>query len=1173
MTPPLPPGFMVLHSNRLEGLRDLLVQFVRDHPLPPLTPDVVLVQSNGMKQWLEIALAQQLGICAATRIELPSALLWRVYRQVLGAERVPERMPLDKASLCWRLMHLLPDVWSSAGFETLRHYVQAEGNGTTDAMRLYQLAQQLADVYDGYQNYRADWLADWAQGRDVLRDARGQCSALPESQRWQALVWRHLLAGLPEDQRLAARSQVHAAFIDALARWPEGQPLPGVPPRLLVFGISALPQQTVQALAALGRFCQVLMLVHNPCQHHWGDLVDSRRPLPAGTRLRQAHKTGWPRTDTGAPLDDATRHWLHTQGHPLLAAWGKQGRDYLHQLDAWDDVARYRHHFQRVDVFIDPVLEAQQQGRAPTQLEQVQSDILNLEPLPATPRTLASTDTSVVLVQTHGAQREVEVLHDQILAWLDADASLTPQDIMVMVPDMARMAAPIHAVFGRFAPGDPRQLPYAVADDPAHSEPLVQALASLLHLPQLRVTRLQWQNWFDVPALRQRFGLDAAAVARIASWLDAAAVRWGLDAEHRRPWGLHEAGDDAERNSWLQGLERLLLGYAHGASPGEVPHAWQDTLPAAGIGGLDAPLVQGLLEWLRQIVRAQAWLSQDHTPVEWVHGLQDLVAAFFRAQGDDEARLIEQVLAPLDTWLLECELAGLACPLPLNVVRAHWTAQWTAPALHRRFLGGGVQFATLMPMRTIPFRIVCLLGMNEADYPRRQTPRDFDLMAQDAQWRAGDRARRDDDRYLFLEAVLSARERLYVSWQGRRSTDHEPLPPSVLVAQWQDHLRRGWTPDRPAVLQPLQAFSPRYFQAGSGFFTYDHDWQRARDAAPDTPAPERTADGAAANGPAAAPPSTLSLSSLRWVLQQPCEVFWRERLRVRWQAPENETLEDEPFALQGLTQYLVSQRVVQADSASTALQLLRLGGELALGGFGQLQAQTLLRARETLQRHWQDWQAPWPDPVPAGSLTLALSDTAPVQQLQLSWAQAAHPLWRTRADGQRLQVQWRSGNVWQGSRHRQPRIDTLVDLWLGHLASCASGVPTTSVVIGLDGPLTLAPLGAAAARAQLQHLVRRWLQAWQQPTPVPRKSACAWLLAQRSASPNDPDPDGAARQAARAVFEGQGQREGEWQAQPGLQRLIDAQTDWCAWLPEWAPALYGPLLDAVQHDPAPGAPA
>lgn len=1168
MTSPLPPGFMVLHSNRLEGLRDLLVQFVREHPLPPLSPDVVLVQSNGMKQWLEIALAQQLGICAATRIELPSALLWRVYRQVLGAERVPERMALDKASLGWRLMHLLPDLLEQDGFESLRHYVQADDPGTTDAMRLYQLAQQLADVYDGYQNYRSDWLHDWAQGRDVLRSAQGQRTPLPEPQRWQAALWRRLLASLPEDARLAARSQVHEAFIEILARWPEGQPLPGVPQRILVFGITALPQQTVQALAALGRFCQVLMLVHNPCQHHWGDLVDSRRPLPTGTRGRQARKPGWPLAhdpvDHSTPLSDTTRHALHTQGHPLLAAWGKQGRDYLHQLDAWDDVARYRHHFQRVDVFIDPVLEAQQQGRAPTQLEQVQSDILNLEPLPATPRPLAADDTSVVLVQTHGALREVEVLHDQILAWLDADDSLTPQDIMVMVPDMARMAAHIHAVFGRFAPGDARHVPYAVADDTPRSEPLVQALEQLLQLPQLRVTRLQWQNAFDVPALRQRFGLDEADVARIAQWLDHAAVRWGLDAEHRRPWGLHDAGDDAERNSWLQGLERLLLGYAHGTMPHEAPQAWQDTLPAPGVGGLDAPLMQGLLDWLRQVVRAQAWLAQDHTPVEWVQGLQDLVAAFFRAQSDDEARLIEQVLAPLDAWLLDCELAGLEQTLPLSVVRAHWTAQWASPALHRRFLGGGVQFATLMPMRTIPFRIVCLLGMNEADYPRRQTPRDFDLMMLDAQWRAGDRSRRDDDRYLFLEALLSARERLYVSWQGRRSTDHEPLPPSVLVAQWQDHLRRGWTPERPAVLQPLQAFSPRYFQANSGFFTYDHDWQRARTPGAPTSVSTSTATGMASvhpagagpASPAAAPPSELSLSSLRWVLQQPCEVFWRERLRVRWLTPQAPALEDEPFAPQGLDRYRLSQRVAQAESAEQALDLLRLGGELALGGFGQLQTQSLLRERETLRSHWDDLDARWPHPLPADSLILTLPDSAPVQHLHLSWGESAHPVWRCREDGQRLQAQWRRGNVWQGRQRRQPRLDALVELWLGHLASCASGTPTTSVLIGLDGRVTLAPLTADAAIAQWHSLVRLWLQAWHSPVPVSRQTACAWLLAQRENADAD--------DAARAVFEGHGQQEGEWQRQLGLQRLVADFEAVRAWLPDWAPALYGPLLDAVQ---------
>jgi exodeoxyribonuclease V gamma subunit len=152
-------GFMVLHSNQLEGLRELAVEFIRNNPLPVLEPEVLLVQSNGMKHWLEMALAKDLGICAATQVELPSRKLWQIYRAVLGPHRVPAHMPLDKSPLVWRIMRRLPDLLDKPNFSPLKNYL---GDHAHNDRRAYQLAAQLADVLDGYQNYRSDWLKDWA---------------------------------------------------------------------------------------------------------------------------------------------------------------------------------------------------------------------------------------------------------------------------------------------------------------------------------------------------------------------------------------------------------------------------------------------------------------------------------------------------------------------------------------------------------------------------------------------------------------------------------------------------------------------------------------------------------------------------------------------------------------------------------------------------------------------------------------------------------------------------------------------------------------------------------------------------------------------------------------------------------------------------------------------------
>jgi exodeoxyribonuclease V gamma subunit len=275
----------------------------------------------------------------------------------------------------------------------------------------------------------------------------------------------------------------------------------------------------------------------------------------------------------------------------------------------------------------------------------------------------------------------------------------------------------------------------------------------------------------------------------LQEWLSNAGVRWGLDAEHRQAWGMSSELADANQNTWSFGLQRLLLGYAQGGQS-DAPEVWQERLGQAGVDGLDAPLIGGLLRWLQAMTHSLHLLTQPHTPTEWVQLLQALVQRFFKATDEPTQRLLDRVLAPLEDWLSDCQLAGFDSPLPLTVVRTHWLAQmdaigFTAPlhgwwrAICHPHAHACHSLQSGMPLRYERWRL-----------PRSPAPRDFDLMGHTGLGRAGDRARREDDRYLFLEAVLSARQRLYVSWQGRRASDHAELPPSVLVGQLMDYLNR-----------------------------------------------------------------------------------------------------------------------------------------------------------------------------------------------------------------------------------------------------------------------------------------------------------------------------------------------------------------------------------------------
>lgn len=1108
------PGFMVLHGNRLEDLRDVLTQFVRSQPLPPLVPEVILVQSNGMKHWLEMALADDaaLGICAATHMELPGTYLWHIYRQVLGSEAVPVHMPFDKASLLWRLMRLLPAlVNANPLYAPLARYLVGDENG----MRLYQLSQQIADVFDGYQSYRADWLSDWVAGKDVLRDASGATVPLDAVHGWQAQLWRDIRADVGVAMEDASRAGVHARFMSQLAariqhRTLAGLPLAGLPARIVVFGISSLSMQTVEALALLGQATQVLMLVQNPCQYFWGDVVG---------------------------------------GHPLLASWGKQGRDYLHLLDGFDRRPDYASRFQRVDVFVDPLSMADK----PTQLAQMQSAILHMEPLPETPWALAQGDASVTVVSTHSALREVEVLHDRLWDWFEADPQLHAREVMVMVPDIESFAPHIHAVFGRFGSGHPRHIPYSVADTSVRQTPLVKALEQLLRLPNARITLVEWTTLLEVEEVRTRFDLSPADVVQLQQWLSNAGVRWGLDASHRMHWGVPEQ-EGIDQNTWAFGLRRLLLGYAVGDG-----QLWGTTLSQAGIGSLDAELVSRLLRWVDAVQCTLIGLRGDKTPDQWCVALSDLVERFFLAGDDAQEDAISRLLEPLEQWQKACEEAGLQAALPLEIVSAHWLSQLSSSSLQQRFFGGGVQFGTLMPMRSIPFKRICLLGMNDGDYPRPSAARDFDLMAQS--WRVGDRSRREDDRYLLLEAILSARQGLYISWQSHRATDNAEQPPSVLIAQLLDYLNAAWSAPRAAQLQPLQPYSKAYFQQGTGFSTFDDAWARVHhaDATADVPlAPQ-------ADAVSRQVPKALGLDDVRRLLRQPVEVFFRGRLGVQFDALPDVQQELEPFALQGLERYQVGQSLLQAADSATALQALPFSGQLPMAAFGTAEASKLARELSVVQERAAPWRAQYP--CQAHTLTIALELDGTVLTGSVAGLWSMQPVGTTDGAphtwGPLLQLGQRLGAVLEGGRSdRVARAHVVAALWANHLVLCASGYMVTSVQLGLDGHVEFAPVPPASARALLQELIGVYAEAWKRPLPVACKTAWAFLHAQSAA---DKDPHA----AASAIFEGGPMQNAERVDSAYLARAFGAYAELASELPHWAQAVYGAMA-AHAHVPQDG---
>ncbi|NLD53958.1 MAG: exodeoxyribonuclease V subunit gamma [Burkholderiaceae bacterium] len=1149
------PGLLVLHGNRTEQLAEAIFEWVGANPLRPLEEETFLVQSNGVAEWLKMSLAAHCGIAAAVRVELPGRFLWRAYRQVLGREAVPATSPLDKQPLTWILMQLLPRLVSQPHFEPLAGFLRRGDMG-----RRLQLAERLADLYDQYQVYRSDWLAAWADGDDVLIAGDGSTREdIPPDQRWQPALWRELLASLPEASRASIRPILHRRFLAALDAGV--RPRSPVPRRIVLFGATHVPMQALEALAALSRRAQVLLAIPNPCRFHWADVIQGRELL---RMQRRRHPLRHGRDLAAVSLEE-----MHAHAHPLLAAWGRQGRDLVRQLDAFDDAlaACERFAVAKVDLFSE--------GPGETLLEQVQARIRDLVPLVEHPalanRPIEPADRSIVFHVAHGVQREVEILHDQLLELLahpPRDRPLDPRDVVVMVPDIALFAPAIRSVFGQYDPADPRHIPFDVADlEERGNNPLLGAVEWLLRLPVQRCTLSEVRDLLDVPAVAARFDLVADDMPRLARWLAGAGVRWGLDQAQRDQLGLGAGG---EQNTWVFGLRRMLLGYASGVE-------YLGIEPYEEVGGLDASIAGSLAAVVDALADWWTAASEPATPARWAARMRALIEAFVAPTDERERMTVAALLDALRGWLDACASAGFDEPVSLAVAREAWFAGIDEPGVNKRFHAGGVTFCTLLPMRSIPFEVVCLLGMNDGDYPRSSRRSDFDLTALPRQHRPGDRSRRDDDRQLMLEAVLSARRVLYVSWTGRSARENVTQPASVLVAQLRDYLAAGWgdaVVAQRTTEHPLQPFSRRYFEepesgaspasadappAGGRLFTYAREWRAAHHE--EAPSSERSEAIAFRPDPAV----PLTIDSLSSFFRSPVRSFFRDRLDVVFRDEEESAEDEESYELSGLAEYGLLEEVLRqvlleapANGSGSAhpavLRSLveaqvarqRRAGRLPVGELGARAEQALVDDLVPMLDGWAEAASRYPEVVAAERLRFEVDDLVledwfgGVRAPAVGVASGEPPAW---LELRPSRLCGRNGTV---------SADKLIGAWVKAVVAAACGFRVRGVIVGRDAVFTVDPLARDPAIETLRMLMRSWREGMARPLPIARRTALAHVSGVANLQP---------------IFEGQEGSRGEVTQDACLARMfpdLESLTE-DGRFHDLADRLYGPLRAWAQQ--------
>ena len=1054
----------VYFSNRFETLADQLVHRLARQAAArsPFVADEVIVPSAAITRRLIIELARHQGICANVNFSYLARWLWQHTARLMPA--LPESAQFDADVFAWRILAAFDDAaWSGAQPRLAAWLAHA------DPVMRHELAVRVAGLFDQYLTYRPEWLEAWYRGETIALPGADDGARL--DQQWQAALWRRLAAETASDGRHPILALLQALDTQGIGLAGTG----ALPASAHVFCLPSLPPVHLDLLQRLGAHVDLHVYMLNPSEEFWFDVTDARRLAWLAARGQAQHV-------------DA--------GNRLLAAWGQQARSALGLL---------------VDAASDGVVDdaAFTPTGGATVLGALQDAVLAATDLAPGALAALAGDRSVEVHVCHSLTRELEVLHDRLLALMAAPNPPQPADILVVTPDLDAAAPLIDAVFGT-APRE-RHVPYAISGRArAQVNAPARALLDALGLVASRFAVNAVFGLLQQPVVARRFGLAEDDLDQIREWLVQAGIHWALDAEHRGDFEV----PPQPRHSFADGLDRLFLGYA---LPAHLRTPFQGRLPAGDAEGSGALVLGVFWRFVDALKSLRDRVARPRAPAEWPALLADALREFVLpadAELDDRREVDDAIARLADQW----RRSGLAQPLPLDVVRAALQAALDDPA-RGGVPTGMVTFAAMSSLRNVPFRVVCAIGLDDGAFPTTARPAEFDLMALAP--RPGDRQRRHDERNVFLDLLLAARERVHLSYAGRSVRDNSARPASVLVAELLETLLPALAPPRPdaaarararaalVVEHPLQPFAPQAFDPAwpdQRLRSYQADYAEALRQGLAAPAPPSAAAPAsalasdwdddsddAAAGVSAAPfiarplpePDAawrdVPLARLALFLRNTCRFLLEQRLGVALRRDDEALQDDEPFVPDNdgrapLTRLLLPA-LLEGMAPEAARTLALAGTAVPPGGFGQRflerELQGLVRFAEQVREH-------------------TTQAVLPPHEAKVVVDIDGHE-WRVHAQFAALRPR---GLLHQ--RYARRGVGDYLDAWLPHL------------LLGVDGPAGMLPITTGigrdgnffinecdAPRQALETLVRLYARGLREPLAFFPRSAWEWFQGDR----------------------------------------------------------------------------
>ena len=850
-------------AERPAALVDALARILASPLADPFAPEVVAVPAKGVERWLTQRLSTVLGTTdgdgVAANIRFPSAtrLVDEAVAAASGIEADDDAWAPQR--VLWQLLEIIDSCVGEPWCTVLAAHL-GDGAGDHRAGRRYATAEHLRDLFRSYEQHRPAMLTEWAAGQDT--DGAG--GALEADLHWQAELWRRLRAvlGTPSP----------AERLDATCEKLVAQPaLHDLPERLSVFGATRLSTAQRQVLRALGEHRDVHLWLPHPSPALWASLAHEQPP----TRRR---------TDRTA---------LQVR-HPLTASLSRDVRE--------------------LQLLLHDVTTVHHPGDHPsgTLLAEVQAAIRQERP----PTRAASADGTIQVHACHGPPRQVEVLREALLRLFQDDDTLEPRDVLVMCPDVETYAPLVRAAFGQPGPGGPGT-GTAGDDHPAHglrvrladrslrqTNPLLDTVAGLLDLAQGRVTASQVLDLAATEPVRRRFGFDDDDLDRLRDWAGRAGVRWGIGEQQRAAYALGQV----RQGTWTTGLDRILLGVA--ADETELGHV-DTALPLDDVDSSDIELAGQLAELVDRLDEVLTHLQGPQPVRDWIAALTGALELLTDTSDADAWQL-----AQARRELAEAAEHGHDAELRLADVRVLLRGRLAGRPTRANFRTGSLTVCTMVPMRSVPHRVVALLGLDDGVFPRGGALDGDDVLQRDPC--LGERDPRSEDRQLLLDAVMSAGDHLLLLYTGADPVSGATRPPAVPLGELIDVVRSTAGADV-VVRHPLQPFDARNFQADvvTGTpFSFDRGALAGAQAAQGG---RRPAGPFLAAPLPTRPTADVELARLVAFLVHPTKAFLAQRLGVRVPTSEDALTDALRAELDPLEKWDVGERMLTARLAGVDL--------------------------------------------------------------------------------------------------------------------------------------------------------------------------------------------------------------------------------------------------------------